>query len=269
MTGSPISILPFVVLSASLLTAAQSQPAPPQPQTSPEASVSPGPSGPADSTRLEVIRAPRPDYPAQAASKELQGEVWIKLLISEAGDVESADIISGNPILAQAAADAMKKWKFKPFIKNGKAVKVSTKMPYDFAFKKNVFERRSQDAGDTEPPAGASPATSTADASTPSAETGGPPRRLRVSQGVMESNILRRVEPVYPLDAKRHHIQGTVLLQARIGKDGRVNDVKPISGPPELVEASIGAVQQWRYRPYTLNGDLVEVETTIKIIFHM
>ncbi len=275
MAGARISALLFVLLSASLLTYAQveNQTAA-QPQSPPPA-VSPSPPGPADSTQLEVIKSPRPNYPAEAAAKELQGQVWIKLLISETGDVESAEIISGNPILAKAAADAMKKWKFKPFIKNGKAVKVSTKLPFDFALKGHVFDAKPPAATRiAEPPISPSSPTAPglADASsssTPAAETGGQPLKLRVSQGVMEGNIVHRVEPVYPPEARRNHIQGTVLLQATIGKDGRIHDVKAISGPPELIEASIGAIQQWRYRPYLLQGNPVQVETTIKIQFHM
>lgn len=276
MAHARISIFAVSLLSVSLLANAQieNQTTPSQ-QTPPTAS--PSPSTPADSTRLEVIKSPKPDYPAQAAAQELQGEVWIRLLISENGDVDNTEIISGNPILAKAAADAMKKWKFKPFVKNGKAVKVRTQVPFDFAFKGRVFDKQPQAvAGVSEPPVSPSPATTAVDsASTPASATEGRPQvlrispKLRVSQGVMEGNIVHRVEPVYPPEARRAHTQGDVILQATIGKDGRVHDVKAISGPPELIEASIGAIQQWRYRPYLLQGNPVEVETTIKVQFHM
>jgi TonB family protein len=274
MTAARSSALLFLLLSASLLTYAQVENQTAAQPQSPSPAASPSPPGPADSTQLEVIKAPRPDYPAEATEKELQGQVWIKLLISETGDVEGAEIISGNPILAKAATDAMKKWKFKPFIKNGKAVKVSTKLPFDFALQGHVFEPRSPAATRmAEPPASPSSPTApgAADASsTPAPETGSePPQKLRVSQGVMESNILHRVEPAYPPEARRNHIQGNVVLRVIIGRDGRVHDVKAVSGPRELIEASIGAVQQWRYRPYLLQGKPVEVETTIKVQFHM
>jgi len=219
-----------------------------------------------------VINAPRPVYPRQAAEKELQGEVWIKLLISETGDVETTETVSGNPILAKAAAEAMIKWKFKPFIKDGKAVKVSTKLPFDFALEGHVSDPRRPPVPDlaaapvsrtqTEAgPPGAMPSPS------PGSPTDRPPIKLRVSQGVMDSNIVHRVEPVYPPEARRNHIQGTVLLQATIGRDGRIRNLRLISGPPELTEASVGAIEQWRYRPYTLNGEPVEVDTTIDVIF--
>lgn len=228
------------------------------------AEPSPSPAqGPADSTKLVLIKSPQPVYPPAAETQELQGEVWIKLLISETGEVENTEIVSGNPILAEAAADAMKKWKFEPFIKNGHAVKVSTKLPFDFAMKNKVFDTP------TKPAAQSSDSTGGGGASTPVSDGSNPPRMLRVSQGVMEGLLVHRVEPVYPLEARRNRIQGDVILVAWIGKDGRLHKVKAVSGPKELIEPSIGAVEQWRYRPYLLQGEPVEVETTIKIRFQM
>jgi TonB family protein len=130
-----------------------------QPAPSPSPAAAASPSSPGDSTELIVIKAPRPFYPLEAKSKGVQGKVWIHLLISETGDIEKADIISGDPDLARAAQEAMKKWKFKPYIRNGKPVKVNTKMPFDFAFKNSITDA-------TVPPessanASASPADST------------------------------------------------------------------------------------------------------------
>jgi len=107
-----------------------------------------------------------------------------------------------------------------------------------------------------------SPAT---DAST--ASTSG--RTLRVSQRVMAGRIVHRVDPVYPPEAKLNRIRGDVLLQTTIGKDGRIHDVKVVSGPKELIDAAVGAVEQWRYRPFLVKGEPVEVKTTIKIRFQM
>lgn len=188
----------------------------------------------------------------------------IKLLISETGDVESTEIVSGNPILAKAAADAMKNWKFKPYIKGGRAVKVRATLPFDFAFRNKVTDERSKSAPQPGPAQ-----LSGSDSSNLADEDPNRPKKLRIAQGVMEGHMVHRVEPVYPPDARLRHITGTVILQATIGTDGRIHNLKAISGPTELVEASIGAVEQWRYRPYLLEGKPVEVETTVKIQFHM
>jgi protein TonB len=95
------------------------------------------------------------------------------------------------------------------------------------------------------------------------------PQKLRVSQGVAEGNLTHRVEPQYPQMAKVAHIQGDVLLAATISKSGAIENLHAVSGHPILVQAAMEAVKQWKYKPYLLNGEAVEVETTVKVSFHM
>jgi TonB family protein len=94
-------------------------------------------------------------------------------------------------------------------------------------------------------------------------------RRVMVSADVMQSLITYRTMPAYPQTAERQGVQGTVLLDTVVGKDGRVLDVRPTSGPPELTGAAIDAVKNWRFSPFTLDGDAVEVETTIGVEFRI
>ncbi|MGE5206888.1 MAG: energy transducer TonB [Chlamydiota bacterium] len=90
---------------------------------------------------------------------------------------------------------------------------------------------------------------------------------LRVSQGVAEGFLVHEVKPVYPPLARQARIQGAVMLEAIIGKDGRIENLRLVSGHPMLAPAAIEAVRQWRYRPYRLNGEPVEVETEITVNF--
>jgi len=92
-------------------------------------------------------------------------------------------------------------------------------------------------------------------------------KRVRVSQGVSEGLLTHKVEPQYPPLAKQAHIQGTVVLHALIGKDGAVKNLQVVSGHPMLSGAAISAVKQWRYKPYMLNGQPVEIDTTITVNF--
>lgn len=92
---------------------------------------------------------------------------------------------------------------------------------------------------------------------------------IRVSGGVMAGQILTRVDPVYPASARSEHLKGAVVLAVRIGKDGTVQDLQPMSGPPALAEAAIDAVKQWTYKPYLLNGEPVEVHTTVTVNFQL
>jgi protein TonB len=93
------------------------------------------------------------------------------------------------------------------------------------------------------------------------------PQRVRVSQGVTEGLILKRVQPTYPPLARSARIQGSVVLQAVIGKDGSIQGLRAVSGHPMLTPAAIDAVKQWRYKPYFLNGEPVEVDTQITVNF--
>ena len=93
------------------------------------------------------------------------------------------------------------------------------------------------------------------------------PQRVRVSQGVSQGLLIHKVQPQYPPLARQARIQGVVVLQALIGKDGTITNLHVVSGHPMLTNAALEAVKEWRYKPYYLNGEPVEVETTINVNF--
>jgi len=93
------------------------------------------------------------------------------------------------------------------------------------------------------------------------------PQRVRVSQGVSQGLLIHKVLPQYPPLARQARIQGVVVLEALIGKDGGIQNLHVVSGHPMLTNAALDAVKQWRYKPYYLNGEPVEVETTINVNF--
>ncbi|HYG98263.1 MAG TPA: energy transducer TonB [Terriglobales bacterium] len=95
------------------------------------------------------------------------------------------------------------------------------------------------------------------------------PNKVRISQGVSEGLLQKQVKPTYPSLAKQARIQGQVVLQAVIGKDGKVQNLQVVSGHPMLAGAALDAVKQWRYKPYFLNGEPVEVETNITVNFSL
>jgi TonB family protein len=155
--------------------ASQSNQSSPSSQPAPDSGKRPTepapPPAPGDSTKLEAIKIEKAIYPLQAQEKQLQGEVWVKVVVSESGDVEDVEVVSGDPTLAEAAVHAARKWKFKPFIKNGKPTKASAKVPFDFAFEGNIYVEK-------EPPAEANTVAGTAELA------GEVPKRVRVSSGV-------------------------------------------------------------------------------------
>ncbi len=93
-------------------------------------------------------------------------------------------------------------------------------------------------------------------------------QRIRVSSGVTQGLLVKKVEPTYPQMAKIARVQGAVLLAALIGKDGTIQNLHVVqTASPLLNQAALDAVKQWKYKPYILNGEPVEVDTNITVNF--
>jgi len=90
---------------------------------------------------------------------------------------------------------------------------------------------------------------------------------VNVKAEVMQNQIVSKLPPVYPPDAKAARIQGKVVLDAVIGTDGHVENLKVVSGPKELQQSALDAVRQWVYKPFLLNGNPVDVTTTINVTY--
>jgi protein TonB len=93
------------------------------------------------------------------------------------------------------------------------------------------------------------------------------PKKVSISAGVAVGLLVQKTAPVYPQIAKTARVSGTVVLQATISKNGSIQNLRAVSGPEMLRQAAVDAVRSWRYRPYKLNNDPVEVDTTINVIF--
>jgi protein TonB len=95
------------------------------------------------------------------------------------------------------------------------------------------------------------------------------PTRIRVGGNVQQARLVNMIRPIYPPLAKQARIQGTVRLQAIIDKSGGVVQLEVLSGHPLLVQSALDAVRQWRYQPTLLNGEPVEVVTTVDVVFSL
>ena len=93
------------------------------------------------------------------------------------------------------------------------------------------------------------------------------PNKIRVGGNAQQTKLLVKAQPVYPAEAKAKGIQGTVMLEATIGRDGKVENLQVLSGDPLLAAASLDAVRNWQYSTTLLNGDPVEVVTNIAVNF--
>jgi protein TonB len=93
------------------------------------------------------------------------------------------------------------------------------------------------------------------------------PQTLKVSQGVSQGLLVKKVAPVYPAQAMQAHLQGSVQLLATISKEGNITNVKALSGESVLARAAMDAVRQWKYKPYYLNTEPIEIQTQITVNF--
>ena len=96
-----------------------------------------------------------------------------------------------------------------------------------------------------------------------------PAQTMRLSQGVSQGLLIKRVQPEYPAQARQMRVEGKVELQANISKTGSITAVKQLSGDGILGRAAIDAVRQWKYKPYYLNGEPIEIQTQITVNFKL
>ncbi|MGC1450560.1 MAG: energy transducer TonB [Candidatus Sulfotelmatobacter sp.] len=206
-----------------------------------------------------------PQYPPEAKSRHIQGAVVLQVNIDKQGTVYKIEPIRGHPLLAPAAIDAVKQWKYKPFLLDGTPVEVETNVTVNFTLAdKPVAGGIAGDSPEEIPPGEIGSVKSDTTGDAPQRTS---PHRIRVSSGVSQGLLVTTVSPEYPDDARDQGIQGVILLKANIDKEGNVYKLELISGHPLLAPAAIEAVTQWKYRPYLLNGTPIEVETQIQVNF--
>ena len=211
-----------------------------------------------DSTNLEPDKSPKAAFPSHLPDEKSQGRVLVNAHIGIDGLVSSAEATDStdSPFTA-SAVDAIKNWTFKPYIRNGEPVNVAVKFPVIF-INHNVIMPTHPDDTPNAP----------AENSTAYTASGKPiPARVWLVPTGSRMQLLNRVNPQYPPLARNDRVQGTVLLHAVIGKDGTIQSLSVISGPDKLQAAAFTAVRQWAYKPYLIEGQLVEVETVIQVNF--
>jgi TonB family protein len=202
-----------------------------------------------------------PVYPALA---RIQGTVILRVVINKSGDVENIQLVSGHPMLAPAAIEAVKQWKYNPYLLHGETFAVETDVRVNFT----LSEKPPAEGVVGDAPGGIPPDEKGGIVSSAPREEGRPgiPQRVRASQGVISSFIVTKVPPEYP-QGKGQRIQGAVVMRVNIDKEGNVSNIQIISGHPLLIPAAIEAVKQWKYKSYLRNGMPVEVETQVTVNF--
>jgi TonB family protein len=205
-----------------------------------------------------LIKRVDPVYPGIAVSDQVDGDVVMRVTIAADGSVTNIRVTHGLPQLIRPAVHAVSQWQYEPYRVNGVATPIDTGITVHFKFAKNTLS-----------PGGAAQAE---DKSAPLAvarpSLPPPPEGvMRISGRVMATMVEKKVDPTYPADAVAVNAQGTVLLLATIRKTGEVGDVQVVAGPQRFRDAAMDAVKQWRYQPYVVEGEPVDVQTTIMLDF--
>jgi TonB family protein len=203
----------------------------------------------------KLIYRVSPVYPHRALDCRIQGTVVLRALIGVYGRVEDLRYVSGPYLLAQASMDAVSQWRYGPTVRNGVLVAVQTLVMVSFRLPgMPVGERPAAYAGLPQRP-----------------EARGQANPDPVAQIIEEPDyamrLYRWVEPIYPAEAKKKGIEGTVVLRIIIGKDGHVRAMRRISGNPILAAAAERAVRQSVYERKVVGCELVEVETVVSVVF--
>lgn len=172
-------------------------------------------------------------YPVEAREKGISGDVVASVSVNDKGEVTDARILSGPLELRKAVLEPVLSWHF--------AVEPAPPPSFEITVR--------FDASQAPPTAG--------------------PERVRVSGEVQQAELVNKVMPRYPAEAKQAGIEGTVRMEVVIGADGKVLRTEVISGPPLLVPAALEAVRQWTYKPTLLNGQPVEVITQVDVNFRL
>jgi TonB family protein len=231
----------------------------------------------------KALRSVTPAYPPEAQRVGVEGDVELRLTVSPSGEVtnterltssvdlrpdednaaERAEYYARNPYAFVTAAErAATEWTFEP-------ASTAMTLVVSFAFTLTNGENAGAPAASPTlspvrglsrpgpPPAGATANTA----------PGAAGQRVRVGGPIKPPRRLVNVNPIYPEEAKAAGVEGVVLLQIAIGEDGSVIDARVIRSIPELDQAAIDAVLQWRYEPTLLNGYPIEVDMNVTINF--
>jgi len=182
----------------------------------------------------KLVKKVDPVYPKEARKNQIEGAVLLNVRTDVTGKVESVIVLKGeHAALNKAAAEAVKQWEYEPFSLAGKPKPMVFTMTVRFRAKESIL-KAVEAGGEIEPP-----------------------------------GLIKRVDPVYPEEARKAGIQGAVILYVTTDKEGRVINVEVLKSIPALDKAAVDAARQWLYEPYLKDGVLKPVSFAITVQFRL
>ena len=243
------AIFGLVTLGAILAVAQKAEPT--QTDSKAEASLPPVTTSSTEDVALgEPLKWSPPKYPKQARKSHMQGTVVLMLKVNEDGRVSGGALVSGDPLLAKSATDAVGKWEYVPFDVNRRTVAVTTPVIFAFNFdgagRPNVSVTFKQ----------------------PLRPDLGPV--LKVGDGVSAPKAIYSPEPDYSKEAGKIKYQGSCILKLIVGPDGKTYDIKVDRSLGEGLDGkAVEAVRSWKFQPALKDGKPVAVAITVDITFHL
>ena len=239
---------------------ASGQPPPPPPPPPPPAALVEGqaPLRVGGNIKPPVkVRDVKPIYPAEAQAAGVQGVVILEVTIDTAGNIFEGRVLRGQPLLDQAALDAVKQWQFQPTMLNNELVPVIMTVTVNFTLGGPQGSAGQEAALSAPPPPPPPPPPALIDGQTP----------IRLGGNMKPPMKTRDVPPVYPPEALAAKVQGVVVMEVTIDTAGHVRDARVLSGPAQLGKAAVEAVRQWQFEPALMNGVAVPVIMTVATNF--
>lgn len=197
-----------------------------------------------------------PAYPPEALTKAIGGDVILAVEYSTEGKVTAVERIQGDPVLVAVSTRAVEGWRFRPIVERKQKASGVTYVGFHFVPRTKMVTS-SLPFGKWEP----QPVVNST-----SQKPAAAPNHVIVNSGVVHSNKISGDVPIYPQSAKQNRIQGVVQLRGFIDKEGNVSLLEVVKAPAlELAASAVEAVKTWKYKPYTLNGQPVVVETVFTV----
>ncbi|MCI0470857.1 MAG: energy transducer TonB [Candidatus Aminicenantes bacterium] len=189
----------------------------------------------------KLINMVKPVYPEKALKGQLEGKVLLEVATDSAGNVADLTIAKGHhPLLNDAAVAAVKQWKYEPWLVNGKPMPVKFTVVINFS----LNDEKKKEQVKIEAP-------------------------LDAASLKDKPKLMKKVDPVYPAEAKKKNLSGKVVLEGVIDKQGDVADITQATGHPILIQAAMEALKQWKYEPFFKDGKPKEVKFTVELNFKL
>jgi TonB family protein len=218
-----------------------------------------------------LIKSVDPIYPEEARKNQVEGLVILEAKIDEKGNVADVRILRSIPALDQAAIDAVKQWKYEPMIIKRKPMPVLFTVTVRFMLDK--AEKGGVVGGVTGAVEGG------VKGGVVGAVVGGVVTEkdleefakgaVKAEGNITPPRLVKQVDPIYPEEARKKHIQGIVILSARTDEQGNVVGVKLLRSIPELDQAAIDALKQWKYEPKIIDGKPRALIFTVTVRFQL